>query len=233
MIEIISITGLSFLVGGILLLFTTNNDGYKWIKYFVYLGIVSTMLSSFWFGLALWVNALVLGMALYELTVLYSKTKKRNVYFTALVVFFLISSCTVYLSLRLNAQQWINYYCLIFTFDGYSQIGGQLIGKNKLAPDLSPGKTIEGLISGSLITLLTALFIFPITTINLVVVAIIMFFSLFGDLAASWYKRKMGVKDFNQIIPGHGGILDRFDSFLGATPILLLYYLYTSGYLQV
>ncbi len=103
---------------------------------------------------------------------------------------------------------------------------GKGIGKRKLAPTVSPGKTIEGFIAGIAggvfaggIMYYWRLDVVPYTIIFVISFAISVVGQL-GDLAESLWKRSIGIKDSSKIIPGHGGILDRFDSLLFAAPIL-------------
>ena len=106
---------------------------------------------------------------------------------------------------------------------------GSQIGKNKLAPQLSPNKTIEGFIGGIMSAILVA-FIYLIffdfrysKGIMLLVAGILSVTGQFGDLLESSFKRHFSVKDSGKILPGHGGILDRFDSVIFTAPII--YYL--------
>ncbi len=120
-----------------------------------------------------------------------------------------------------------------FMTDSGAYFTGYFLGKHKLIPDISPKKTVEGAIGGVLSCILgfaiwgwVLIFFFekqvnwyalmPIS----VLVAII---SQFGDLAASMIKREMNIKDYGSIFPGHGGVLDRFDSVIFVAPTL--YYL--------
>jgi phosphatidate cytidylyltransferase len=111
-------------------------------------------------------------------------------------------------------------YLVVCAFDGFSQVAGQLLGRHQLAPAISPGKTIEGSIGGLLFALGFAVVLRPLIGITILQS---LFFSCFialaalcGDLMASIIKRRSNIKDFSQVLPGHGGILDRFDSFLFA-----------------
>lgn len=104
--------------------------------------------------------------------------------------------------------------------DGFSQVTGQLIGRVKLAPRVSPRKTVEGLAGGLIAAVVVALLLRdmvgagPPAAVAIALLAGVA--GLVGDLAASWVKRRAGIKDFSAALPGQGGFLDRFDSLLGA-----------------
>lgn len=116
----------------------------------------------------------------------------------------------------------IIYLALITIFtDMFAMFGGKLIGKHKLCEKISPNKTIEGSIIGSIVGMIVAslfyLYIIDPTANIMVVLLITLLFSIIGqlgDLFFSSIKRNYGVKDFSNLIPGHGGILDRLDSLL-------------------
>ncbi len=109
-------------------------------------------------------------------------------------------------------------FLVISIFDSFSQISGQLFGKKKILPDISPNKTFGGLVGGALIAIASALLLkslYPGTTIMAILTATgLVVFSFTGDILASLYKRKYKVKDYSNLIPGHGGFLDRFDSLI-------------------
>lgn len=110
---------------------------------------------------------------------------------------------------------------------------GSFLGKNKLAPKISPNKTIEGLVGGVVSS--SAFFVLMgivyknidnSITINLASLAVLggicTLFGVMGDLSASIVKRQCNIKDFGSIMPGHGGVLDRFDSLLFVAPFMYI-----------
>jgi phosphatidate cytidylyltransferase len=112
---------------------------------------------------------------------------------------------------------------IIWINDTFAYVSGRLIGKHPMTPKLSPGKTWEGFAGGVLITLLGGWIIFKITGVYspgtwLLLSLIISNLGLLGDLYESHLKRKKAVKDAGNLLPGHGGILDRFDSLLFVAP---------------
>ncbi|GAB6180680.1 phosphatidate cytidylyltransferase [Desulfotomaculum defluvii] len=111
--------------------------------------------------------------------------------------------------------------------DTFAYFVGKSFGKNKLAPILSPKKTVEGAMGGVVGSIITtcifALYIPEVSVIFLITLGIFIgITALLGDLVESALKRQAGIKDSGQIIPGHGGFMDRFDSLLLTAP--LVYY---------
>ncbi len=118
------------------------------------------------------------------------------------------------------------FFLVIFASDIGAYLTGRLVGKHKLAPAISPGKTVEGLIGGLLFAAggasLATLLFFPELpyTVSIPVGVMLALLGVFGDLAESAMKRAAGAKDAATILPGHGGFLDRLDSLLFGAPIL-------------
>ena len=122
--------------------------------------------------------------------------------------------------------QVLGFFILIWMADTAAYVFGSLLGKHKLAPEISPGKTWEGFLGSCVVTvgLAVGLSYIPffqsagLKVWHWIVVALLTeVFGLLGDLLESMFKRKAGVKDSGNIIPGHGGVLDRVDSILFAT----------------
>ena len=121
-------------------------------------------------------------------------------------------------------------FILLWTSDSFAYIAGNLFGKHKFAPKISGAKTWEGFFGGFIFTLLAGYLIETYfdqnTIVNWTIIGLIVaFFGPIGDLAESKLKRFFGVKDSGNLIPGHGGFLDRLDSFIFVIPFIYLYYL--------
>jgi len=127
-----------------------------------------------------------------------------------------------------NAYIIVGYFMIQWTSDTGAYLAGITLGKHRLFERISPKKSWEGAIGGFLAALAVAFLvatIFPQLKLeNWIVISIIInVFGVYGDLLESLFKRSVSVKDSGNIIPGHGGILDRFDSTLLALPVVFFY----------
>ncbi|MDG2252018.1 MAG: phosphatidate cytidylyltransferase [Methylophilaceae bacterium] len=139
-------------------------------------------------------------------------------------------------SLFLNNKLFLLFiFVSIFIADIGGYVFGKKYGKNKLIPDVSPGKTIEGVLGAFFLNSIFACLLSFYVSVDLLFILVgtilITFTSIFGDLYESLLKRQSGKKDSGSIIPGHGGILDRIDGFCPTIPIsaLILNYSYIFG----
>ncbi len=122
------------------------------------------------------------------------------------------------------------FFSLIWINDTFAYLVGLTLGRTPLVPYISPRKTWEGFWGGAFFVVIAAIvgskyFTFMNLTDWLVTAFIIIFFGTFGDLTESLLKRSAHIKDSGNILPGHGGMLDRFDSFLLAAPVYFAYIL--------
>ena len=124
---------------------------------------------------------------------------------------------------RGNIYVWL-IFIIAFVTDIFAYFAGYLFGKHKLIPKVSPKKTIEGSVGGILGSTLVCLAFGYFFNIDLKVIVFLGFFgsiiAQFGDLFASSIKRYVGIKDYGKLIPGHGGVLDRFDSVILVAPFV-------------
>ncbi len=133
----------------------------------------------------------------------------------------------------LNQNQYTYKYLLamfsiIWVNDAGAYLIGSAIGKRKLFERISPGKTLEGTLGGGISALIAgfviSLYINDLSVISWILFSLIVVFgSTYGDLFESLLKRQTGIKDSGRIMPGHGGLLDRFDSTFFVAPATLLY----------
>ncbi|QAT43137.1 phosphatidate cytidylyltransferase [Aminipila luticellarii] len=143
---------------------------------------------------------------------------------------------TVFFSFHVTLVEQTGEYGLLvwlifltaFGTDIMAYFTGYFLGKHKLCPTISPKKTIEGSVGGILGSVilcgLFGYFLIPRLLMHCIILGILGgVVSQFGDLTASIFKRKMGIKDYGNLIPGHGGILDRFDSVLFTAPMVYYY----------
>ena len=141
----------------------------------------------------------------------------------SLLAFKTSSSVIVYEPIKVLAL-----FIFIWASDSGAYCVGSLIGKNKLFPRISPNKSWEGSIGGAVVSIISALIIahyYPIYSyiewVGFAIVATV--FGTWGDLIESLIKRQLNIKDSGNILPGHGGFLDRFDSTIMAVPAVVLY----------
>ena len=122
----------------------------------------------------------------------------------------------------------------VMSADAAAYAGGRLLGRHQLAPSVSPNKTVEGAIAGWLGGFGATIALDQILNLDveiwpLVILAIVLpVFSQFGDLVESLFKRAMDVKDSSNLIPGHGGVLDRLDSLLFGLPVVFFFLQWTT-----
>ena len=220
-----------------------KNTNYKPIKSVMYvstLGLIMVLLKDY-----IQCNIISLACVLYLLIIVLSfplvfRNDKYNISDIAITIFgilyipFLFS----FLTLTRDLDNGVYYIWIIFigacVTDTFAYFVGCGIGRHKLAPRVSPKKTIEGAVGGILGTVVV-MFLYGVylnSHVNTINISILHFIILglvtsvvaqLGDLFASSIKRYVNVKDYGKILPGHGGILDRFDSIMFIAPIVYLY----------
>ncbi|MBA3704760.1 MAG: phosphatidate cytidylyltransferase [Bacteroidetes bacterium] len=120
------------------------------------------------------------------------------------------------------------FFFILWSNDTGAYLAGSAFGKNKLLPRVSPGKSWEGSIGGAIVSYIVAYVISEwytdLSVIDWFIIAtILIVIGTLGDLVESLYKRSKNVKDSGNLLPGHGGILDRFDSLIMATPFVFTF----------
>ena len=122
----------------------------------------------------------------------------------------------------------IGIFLIIWMYDSMAYVFGSMLGRHKICPKISPKKSWEGLIGGAVFAIIMAivnsLFFQELSLTDWIVIAIlIVAFGTSGDFFESKLKREAGVKDSGNILPGHGGMLDRFDTVLFAVPVIFVW----------
>ena len=197
----------------LLLLVYSEFDGYSIMFGLTYRGIAITLL------------------ALFIPTVLYKDDKytAKDAFYMAASVIFLGLVFNGLILIRVLSLWKFVYIILITTMtDMFAMFMGMLVGKHKLIPHVSPNKTVEGSVLGTLVATIiaTSFYYIMVSNSNIIkIVLVTIFLSIigqFGDLLFSKIKRENDIKDFSQIMPGHGGILDRLDSLMFVTLAYLI-----------
>lgn len=200
----------------------------QWVKFWSYVIIVHTIIVTLhykWLFTPLCIAIVTAGFI--ELLNI-SSLKRLSVIkiFTITILYGTIAIFFVMFSMTSSPQLILFVYLVVAIFDAFSQITGQLFGRHKLAPSISPAKTLEGAVGGFLSAIILAYWLFTVlmpSTLNPFVLGVtIALSSLTGDLTSSWYKRRNKVKDFSNWLPGQGGVLDRFNSFIAAATTIFL-----------
>ena len=191
-----------------------------------------------WFGtsfseLSFQILFLVLGLvSIYEMWKLRKGKSKVYAFVYVLLPFFLIHFFGKIEILNFNSvfdpSVILFMFILTWTFDTFAYLFGVRFGKTKIMPSVSPKKSWEGFAGGFVFTVLASLitthyFLEVDNSIALAMSLFLPFTATLGDFTESYFKRKAGVKDSGNFIPGHGGMLDRMDAFMITIPVLYIY----------
>ncbi|TDB59490.1 phosphatidate cytidylyltransferase [Photorhabdus khanii] len=184
-----------------------------------------------WMGMIWWIVAALLVITYPSSALIWKKSMLLRLLFGALtlVPFYcgmMVLRTQGYDDNSYHGAWWLLYVMLlVWGADSGAYLFGRTLGKHKMAPKVSPGKTLEGLVGG-LITAAIISWLFgkyapvPVMPEKLMLCsAIVVIASVFGDLTESMFKRESGIKDSSQLIPGHGGVMDRIDSLTAAIPV--------------
>ena len=187
-----------------------------------------------------WIPVFVFIFGMCVLSVVFHKTMRTDLMMFAIFGVMLIAISMAALNVLVLADTdhtafWV-VFCLAVPWiaDSAAYFAGSYLGRHKLCPEISPNKTVEGAVGGILGGTLSALLVGGIfqliygnVTIYYGVLVLIGFVnsivSIFGDLTFSVIKRSCKIKDFGSIMPGHGGLLDRFDSVIFCIPVVYIF----------
>jgi phosphatidate cytidylyltransferase len=181
------------------------------MNFSIFISLISLF---FWFGLV-------------PLDIIYKKISS-NVKFKIFYGYFLVSPMVIVTAFVFTQNKILLLvpFIMIWASDIGAYFIGKKFGKNKLVKNISPGKTIEGALGGFLCNIIFALILVYFFAVSFYIMlffaTIISALSIFGDIYQSFLKRQANLKDSGSIIPGHGGLFDRFDSFCPTLPIFFL-----------
>lgn len=192
----------------------------RWFKYATYLVVIAIEVGLAASGRLVLLALPVTLVGAWELARVLPGSSSRSLPWLVGLPYLGLAAGLLLFALRLPAALQVAVALQVLVFDGFSQVTGQLLGRHALVPHLSPAKTREGLLGGLAACLAMAQLLRPLLGLGAAAALAAGLFTaalaLAGDLAASAVKRRCGVKDFSALIPGHGGVLDRFDSLLAA-----------------
>lgn len=181
--------------------------------------------------LALWVFIWILAELLFPEKKPYATVRKAFFGFFYIGLPFSILPFMVQIDGTYSAGLLFGFVALIWVFDSGSYVVGTTFGRTKIMPAVSPGKTWEGALGGLVLAMAISMLIYRVfdvlTEVDWLVVAVLTsVFGLLGDLVESSLKRHYQWKDSGSLLPGHGGMLDRFDSLIFAIPFTGAYLLF-------
>lgn len=195
-------------------------------------GLQSVVINAaLWISPVWWLTALILVLFYPSSAFFWRQSYFLRVSFGALTLIPFFCGMLALRQYRYNIDHfagawWLMYiFLLVWGADTGAYMFGRLFGRHKLAPQVSPGKTWQGFAGGLLTSLLVSwLFVLlaPLhikPSILIICSVTVVFASVIGDLTESMFKREAGIKDSGNLIPGHGGVLDRIDSLTAAVPI--------------
>ena len=197
-----------------------------WVKFAVFLLVIGTLLVTAELGRIVAAGILAI-IALGGATEIYRNLDSRLRMTSAALVFLIVSLGLGHL-LAIRGETWGHWFSvgivIVASGDAFGQLWGRLLGRRRLCPRISPHKTVEGLIGGLVTaTVAAVLLVSPGPEVHWIRLAALGLLTaaggIAGDLLFSGVKRAIAIKDFSHAIPGHGGVLDRFDSLVVAAPV--------------
>ena len=190
----------------------------RWLKFGTYVGIVGCAIAAIFLNRFYWLAILITTVGLWEILKNSLRVSSLSIQQSGLFGYLLIVAGFLQFVTTFDPLFILFIYFQVFIFDGFSQVSGQMFGTHRLLPRISPGKTWEGLMGGSLFCLTAAIIARDWVSLSLTQALLTGLataaLSFAGDILASAVKRATRIKDYSQLLPGHGGFLDRFDSFL-------------------
>jgi phosphatidate cytidylyltransferase len=204
----------------------------RWLKYGTYVIITGAVITCIFTNMFIYCAIVIAAVGLFEIIGVNFrgdvniKAASFSIFVYSLVAFGFIAFAQAF-----NNAFLLFIYFQVFVFDAFCQVTGQLAGRHKLAPTISPTKTVEGLAGGWTFCILTAVvarsWVHQSLFMALLSGTLTGLTSFIGDIAGSYFKRLVKVKDYSNLLPGQGGFIDRFGSLMvtGAVYFLCRKYL--------
>ncbi len=197
----------------------------KLLSYF-YTSLAISFYSGTFLSSLLMLSPFLISLSLFTYALILDGTVDKD--FFVVLAFFVYLTFGLLSVAGLSKRLLLLLVSIVWSTDTFAYLVGRYFGRRKLIPSVSPKKTVEGSIGGSLVgtiisyILAVKLFILPSGFLTLLLLFLLTLISQVGDLFESSLKRVFGVKDSGNVIPGHGGVLDRIDSTLAVAPVLFI-----------
>lgn len=193
----------------------------SWIKTITYFFIINILFFSIVINphVFRYLAVIIIIAGFFELFKLFRESgyEKNTLFLVSTIIFAMFSFCFFVFS-GMDKELILFTFMILSIFDSFSQITGQILGRKKILPKISPDKTVEGFIGGFLVALVSAILLKDLVAEPvlkaMIKAAEIAVFAFIGDASKSYYKRRYNVKDFSNLFPENGGFLDRFDSLI-------------------
>ena len=197
----------------------------KLLSYF-YTNLAISFYSGSFLSSLLMLSPLLISLSLFTYALILDGTVDKN--FFVVLAFFIYLTFGLLSVAGLSKKLLLLLISIVWSTDTFAYLVGKYFGRTKLIPAVSPKKTVEGSIGGSLVgTAISYVFAVKLSVLHsgfltLLLLFLLTLISQIGDLFESSLKRVFGVKDSGNVIPGHGGVLDRIDSTLAVAPVLFI-----------
>ena len=197
----------------------------KILSYF-YTNLAISFYSGSFLSSLLMLSPLLISLSLFTYALILDGTVDKN--FFVVLAFFIYLTFGLLSVAGLSKKLLLLLISIVWSTDTFAYLVGKYFGRTKLIPAVSPKKTVEGSIGGSLVgTAISYVFAVKLSVLHsgfltLLLLFLLTLISQIGDLFESSLKRVFGVKDSGNVIPGHGGVLDRIDSTLAVAPVLFI-----------
>ena len=203
--------------------FGKKENNFEIVRFIGYVSLIIVVLNNIFYNISDKFSIIIPILGLTIPIVFYNDSKRYNIidalYILGVVLFIGFAFNNIIYMAKLNIYKCIFIFIIAFVTDTYAYIGGMLIGRHKLT-SISPKKTIEGSVIGTFMGIVIGslyyyTFIDSISVFSIIFICFCLtILSEIGDLVFSSIKRYFNAKDYSNLIPGHGGILDRFDSVI-------------------